>query len=305
MDNNYYISEINRLKKEKDAVILAHYYLSPEIQDIADFIGDSYKLSLIASKTTSKSIIFCGVDFMAETAKILSPQKRVFIPVKNATCKMADMITEINLRDYKEKNPDHIILCYVNSKANIKALSDVCVTSSNAMKIIDYYKNQNKDILYIPDYNLASYAKSKLNYPKIHLWEGFCPIHNDITKEDVIKMKEKYPDYLLLTHPEARKEVLDLSDYIGSTLDILNYSISSNHDKFLIATEEGILHQLKKSSPNKTFLPLTKNLICKDMKFTTLEDVYNVLKNNTNEVFVDEKVQKNAKKALEKMIELS
>lgn len=298
-----YVEEIKKLKKEKNAVILAHYYQTGDIQDIADYTGDSLKLSIEASKTKADIIVFCGVHFMAETAKILSPDKKVLLPVLEAGCPMANMIDEIRLTKYKEEHPNAKVLCYVNSTAKVKALSDCCVTSSNAEKIINHYIKDN-DILYCPDENLAKYVMDKENV-KFDAWPGHCCIHNDLTKEQVIKMKEMHPDALFIAHPEARLEVLKMADYVGSTQGLISYVKNSDKKEFIVGTENGIMHQLEKNCPDKKFYILTENLVCYDMKLTKMEDIYNVLVNENNEIFVEEDVRKNAYIALENMLKLS
>ncbi len=299
-----YVEEIKKLKKEKNAIILAHYYQNKEIQEIADYLGDSYKLSVIASETDADIIVFCGVHFMAETAKILSPDKKVLIPVMEAGCSMANMINEVSLSQYKEKNPDTKILCYVNSTANVKALSDCCVTSSNALKIIDHYLAAGQKILYCPDRNLAKYAM-KLRNVKFDCWDGDCCIHDSLTSHMVAKMKNKHQDALVVVHPEARLEVLECADYVGSTAGIIDFVKKSDAKSFIVGTEEGILHKLRKDNPNKEFYLLDEGLSCYDMKLTTLKDVYEVLKNESNEVTVEENIRKKAFDALDTMLKLS
>ena len=299
-----YVEEIKKLKKEKNAIILAHYYQNKEIQEIADYLGDSYKLSVIASETDADIIVFCGVHFMAETAKILSPDKKVLIPVMEAGCSMANMINEVSLSQYKEKNPDTKILCYVNSTANVKALSDCCVTSSNALKIIDHYLAAGQKILYCPDRSLAKYAM-KLRNVKFDCWDGDCCIHDSLTSHMVAEMKNKHQDALVVVHPEARLEVLECADYVGSTAGIIDFVKKSDAKSFIVGTEEGILHKLRKDNPNKEFYLLDEGLRCYDMKLTTLKDVYEVLKNESNEVTVEENIRKKAFDALDTMLKLS
>jgi quinolinate synthase len=294
--------DILKLKKEKNAVILAHYYQDSDIQDIADYVGDSLELSKIAAKTDAEIIVFCGVNFMAETAKILSPTKKVILPVKEAKCPMAMMVTAEKLKEYKKNNPDRKIICYVNSYADVKALSDVCVTSSNAEKIIMAYKDQK--ILYIPDKNLGLYLKDKYHLD-IEVWPGFCCIHNNLKPKDVIKMKEAHPNALVLIHPEAPLEVLRLADYIGSTKGIVEDASNSTHHEFIIGTEGGILHPLKKRNPDKTFHLLSQGLSCFDMKLTRLEDVYTALKDETYEIIVPEDIRIKAYESLKRMLEMS
>lgn len=294
--------EIRKLKEEKNAVILAHYYQDKEVQDIADYVGDSLELSKIAAKSDKDIIVFCGVNFMAETAKILSPTKKVLLPVKEAGCPMARMIDAKRLTEYKKEHPDRIVICYVNSYADVKALSDVCVTSSNAEKIIMSYKDQK--MLYIPDKNLGAYLKDKYQLD-IDLWPGYCCIHNNLKVEQVLSMKEKHPNAKVLIHPESPLEVLRHADYVGSTKGIIEYATSSDAKEFIIGTEMGILHPLQKRNPDKVFHILTTDLKCFDMKLTHIEDVYEALKNETYEITLDEELIKQAKRALDKMLEMS
>ncbi len=299
-----YKDEILRLKKEKNAVILAHYYQDSDVQDVADFLGDSYKLAVEAQNTTADIIVFCGVHFMAETAKILSPTKKVLLPVKEAGCPMANMMKKNDLLKYKSENPDTTILTYVNSTADVKALSDCCVTSSNAFQIIDHYIKAGKKILYGPDQNLAKYVMNQKGYT-MDVWNGHCCIHNDLTKELAKEMKKKYPNALLLVHPEARLEVLEEADYVGSTKGILDFASASSNQEFIIGTEEGIMYPLINANPNKKFYLLTEKLRCFDMKLTTIKDVYDALNEEKYVIEVDEEIRVNAQKALDKMIELS
>lgn len=297
-----YKDEILKLKKEKNAIILAHFYQNDEIQDVADFVGDSLALSKMAASTTADIIVFCGVYFMAETAKILSPTKKVLLPKKNATCQMAMMVDYDELLQYKKNNPDTVIITYVNTRANIKALSDVIVTSSNAEKIVKNYKD--KKLMYVPDKNLGTYLKHKLGY-NISVWPGYCYIHENIKVSDVEKMKEKYPDALTLIHPEAPLDVLLKADFIGSTKQILDYATSSNKTEFIIGTDKGIIHALKKENPNKKFYLLNEGLSCKNMKMISLEDLYISLRDEVYEVNVSEEIREKAVIALDKMMELS
>ncbi|MFA7725305.1 MAG: quinolinate synthase NadA [Candidatus Izemoplasmatales bacterium] len=294
--------DIRHLKKIKDAIILAHYYQNAEVQDVADFVGDSLELSRIAATTDAKVIVFCGVNFMAETAKILSPNKKVLLPVQEAKCPMAMMISSSQLEAYKKAHPNRIIICYVNSYADVKALSDICVTSSNAEKIITAYKDQ--PMLYIPDKNLGMYLKDKYHYD-IDLWPGFCCIHNRLTAKMVDKMKKQYPNALFLVHPEAPLAVSKSADFVGSTKQIIDYAFHSPALEFIIGTEKGILHPLEKANPNKSFHILTPDLACFDMKLTSLEDVYNSLKNDNYEITVPEGIRLKAYESLRKMLEMS
>ncbi len=302
MEKTMMIKEIARLKKEKNAVILAHYYQDGDIQDIADFTGDSLYLSKVASETDADVILFAGVRFMAETAKILSPEKTVLLPVKEAGCPMADMVTKVRLAEYKAKHPERLIVCYVNSTAEVKALSDICVTSSNAEKIIKNYQGQK--MLYVPDKNLGTYLKDKYDLD-LEVWPGFCCIHNDLTLEQVDQMKQKYPNAEFIVHPEAKLEIVKVANYAGSTKGLLNYVIESDHAEFIIGTEKGIIHTMEKACPNKKFHLLTNDLACYDMKLTRLEDVYYALRDNKHIIEVEETIRTKAFQALDKMMKLS
>jgi quinolinate synthase len=302
MNKELLYEEITKLKKEKNAVILAHYYQEGSIQDIADYTGDSLYLSQVASETNADIIVFAGVRFMAETAKILSPNKKVLLPVEEAGCPMADMVTEAKLKKYKKEHPERKVVCYVNSTAKVKALSDICVTSSNAEQIIKHFKNEK--LLYVPDKNLGIYMREKYNL-NMDVWPGFCCIHNDLTVDLVDQMKEKYPNALFIVHPEAKLDVVKKADYIGSTKGLLNYVINSSHNEFIIGTEDGIIHQMKKHCPDKIFHILTEDLKCFDMKMTTLEDVYTALKDEKHEIHIEEDIRVKAFEALDKMLKLS
>ncbi len=296
------IKEIERLKKEKNAIILAHYYQKGEIQDIADYLGDSYNLSVIAKNSDAKIIVFCGVLFMGETAKILSPEKKVLMPHKYLPCYMANLINAKALKKYKEENPDRVIISYVNTYADVKALSDCTVTSSNALKILEHYKD--KKILYCPDKNLGNYASKEYGYD-IDLWDGCCQIHDRLTVDDVKKAKSEHPNALFCVHPEAPYELTQMADYAGSTKGIIEYCTKSDKDEFIIGTEMGILHELEKRNPNKKFYLLSKGLLCKSMKLISLEDVYKCLLNEEYEVTIDKDTMDKARVALDKMLELS
>jgi len=297
-------NDINKWKKEKNAIILAHYYQDGDIQDIADYVGDSLALAQKASKTDADIIVFCGVHFMAETAKLLSPQKKVLLPVMEAGCVMADMMDEAAIKKYKEENPDTIVLMYVNSTANCKQYADVCVTSSNALKIIDHYSKLGKKMLYGPDKNLGAYAMSKSDV-KLDLWPGFCGIHNGMKPKDVEAAKAKYPNAEFIAHPECNLDVLAMANYIGSTKQLIEYVTESNSTEFIVGTEMGVLHEMQKRNPNKKFYILSDRLKCYEMKLTRLEDLYNCLKNESNEIFISEEVSKKAVKCVDKMLELS
>ena len=296
--------DIRRWKKEKNAVILAHYYQVGDIQDIADYVGDSLALAQTAAKIDADIIVFCGVHFMAETAKILSPSKKVLLPVMEAGCVMANMMNERDIKKYREDNPDTIILMYVNSTARCKQYADCCVTSSNALSIIDHYSKMGKKILYGPDKNLGRYAMENSNV-KLDLWHGFCGIHNNLKVSDVKKAKELYPNALFVAHPECNLDVLKEASFIGSTKQLIEYVTKSDKDEFIIGTEVGVIHEMEKRNPNKKFHILSDSLRCFEMKLTRLEDLYNCLKNESNEIILDEDVRINALKCVDKMLELS
>lgn len=299
-----YKEEILKLKKEKNAVILAHYYQNDDIQDIADYLGDSLNLSQTAKKTNADIIVFCGVHFMAETAKILSPKKKVLLPVMNAGCLMADKITANELAKYKAEHPHTKIITYVNTSADVKALSDCVCTSTNGLKIINYYLEQGEEILYTPDQNLGKYAM-KLSGKTFDVWNGCCPIHHLLDINKVLKQKELHPNALIISHPECQLDVLEISDYIGSTAQLLSFVKQSDAKEFIVCTEKGVLHPMELQNPDKTFYIGSPTLTCRDMKKTSLADVYNCLLSESNEIFVDETVATNALKALDKMLELS
>ena len=299
-----YVNEIKRLKKEKNAVILCHYYQNDDIQDIADYLGDSLYLSQVAMNTDADIIVFCGVHFMAETAKILNPNKHVLLPVMKAGCKMANMINPDSLKKYKDEHPNTKIITYVNSTASVKALSDCICTSTNALKIINHYLANGDNILYCPDQNLGKYAM-KLSGKTFDVWPGCCPIHHFLDVNKILDLKKKNPSAKLIAHPECQPELLEHADYIGSTKQLIAYAKNDSCDTFIVATEKGVLHQMKKDSPNKKFILAQNTLSCVNMKYTKLEDVYNCLSDGSNEIFVDDEISKKALKALDKMMELS
>ena len=293
--------KILKLKKEKNAIILAHLYQIPEIQEIADYVGDSYYLSQVARDAKEDLIIFCGVKFMAESAKVLSPEKTVILPAPNAGCPMADMAEVEDVEEMIKKYPDAFKVCYINSSYEVKALCDASVTSSSALNII---KNiPNKQILFLPDQNLGGYISEFFPEKEFILWRGFCPTHHRITAEDIIKAKEEHPNVKVLSHPECSKEVRDLSDYIGSTSGIINYATECEDKEFIIATEEGVLHQLKKKNPDKKFY-FPEVMVCPNMKKTSIQDVYDALDGKKEEVILDEEIRKKALTSLENMHKL-
>ncbi len=298
---NQLSEKILKLKKEKNTIILAHLYQIPEIQEIADYVGDSYYLSQVARDAKEDLIIFCGVKFMAESAKVLSPEKTVILPAPNAGCPMADMAEVEDVEEMIKKYPDAFKVCYINSSYEVKALCDASVTSSSALKII---KNiPNKQILFLPDQNLGGYISEFFPEKEFILWRGFCPTHHRITAEDIIKAKEEHPNVKVLSHPECSKEVRDLSDYIGSTSGIINYATECEDKEFIIATEEGVLHQLKKKNPDKKFY-FPEVMVCPNMKKTSLQDVYDALDGKKEEVILDEEIRKKALTSLENMHKL-
>lgn len=303
MEINSIVSEIKRLKKEKNAVILAHNYQIPEIQDIADIVGDSLRLSQEAAKTDADIIVFCGVHFMAESAKILSPDKKVLLPAIDAGCPMADMITAESLRAYKDKNPNATVVCYVNSSAEVKAECDVCCTSSNALKIVESLDSEQ--ILFAPDKNLGSYINDQLKDKQMELWNGFCITHERVREEEIKLIKNKKAGVQVVVHPECNPLVVQHADFVGSTSQILEHIRTSEDKEFIIGTEMGILHTLRKENLYKKFTLLSPALICYNMKKTSLEDVYHVLKTEENEIIVEESVRQKAFTSLNRMLELS
>ena len=295
--------KILKLKKEKNALIVAHLYQRDEIQEIADIVGDSYFLSKKAMESDKDLIIFCGVKFMAESAKILSPNKKILIPSNNTTCPMADMALVDRLQELKDKHPNAKVVSYINSNLDIKALSDVCVTSSSAINILNNLDTD--EVIFLPDRNLGSYLSEQIPNKNFTLYPGFCPTHERIEKDEILELKEKYPDYPVLVHPECNKSVRNLADYIGSTAGIINYATNNDYKDYIIATEEGILYELKKKNPDKNFYIPGGSISCVDMKKTTLNNLYDTLLNMKNEVILDESVSKNALKCLENMHSLA
>ncbi len=300
--------EIEKLKKEKNAVILAHYYQEPDIQDIADFIGDSLGLSQEAAKTKADVIVFAGVHFMAETAKILSPTKKVLLPDLKAGCSLADTCPPDLFEDFKKKHPDHVVIMYVNSTAEIKALSDIVCTSTNAVQIVESLP-KNQKIIFGPDKNLGAYVAKKTGRDLV-LWNGACMVHEIFSRSKIVKLKERHPNAKLIAHPECEEVILQMADFIGSTTGLLKYTIQSPENEFIVATESGILHQMYKSSPHKTFIPAPPNnsCACNDcpyMKLNTLEKVYNCLKYDQPEIILSEELLHKAKRPIERMLEIS
>ncbi|WP_091689807.1 quinolinate synthase NadA [Methanococcoides vulcani] len=295
----YIIDRINSLKAEHNAVILAHNYQRPEVQDIADFTGDSLGLSQQVVDSDADVIVFCGVDFMAESAAILSPEKTVLLPERDAGCPMAEMVDVISLDDEKKKHPNAAVVCYVNSSAEIKAQSDICCTSANAVDVVNSLEED--EIIFVPDKNLGTYV-SDFTDKKIITWEGFCPTHHQMHAQDVLKAKEEHPNALFLAHPECRTEVLDLADEVLSTTGILSYAKNSDAKEFIIGTENGLLHRLRKENPDKKFYYVSEFTVCTNMKITTLDSVLNSLEKMEYVITVPEETRLKAKKALDRML---
>ena len=293
--------KILKLKKEKNAIILAHLYQIPEVQEIADYVGDSYYLSQVARDAKEDLIIFCGVKFMAESAKVLSPDKTVILPAPNAGCPMADMAEVEDVEEMIKKYPDAFKVCYINSSSEVKALCDASVTSSSALNIMNNIPN--KQILFLPDQNLGGYIAEFFPEKEFILWRGFCPTHHRITAEDVLNAKQEHPNVKVLAHPECSKEVRELSDYLGSTSGIIDYATKCEDNEFIIATEEGVLHQLQKKNPNKKFY-FPEMMVCPNMKKTTLQDIYDALDGKREEVVLDEEIRQKALTSLENMHKL-
>jgi len=295
--------KIAKLKKEKNAVIIVHNYQRDEIQEIADYSGDSLALAKMAVKTDADILVFCGVRFMAESASILNPTKKVLLPVKEAGCPLADMITVQKLCLKKKEFPDAAVVCYVNSSAEVKAESDISCTSSNAIDVVRSIKN--KRIIFVPDKNLASYVQSQVPEKEIIPWEGYCPTHLRLTEEDVVRTKQNFPDAEFIAHPECRPEVLKMANHICSTAGMFKYAKSSPSKEFIIGTESGMLYKLRKENPGKKFHIPTAHLICANMKLTTLGWVLHSLENLVYEVKVAEHIREKARKTLERMLAIT
>ena len=294
--------EILKLKKEKNAVILGHYYQNIEIDEVADYVGDSLYLSQMAAKTDADIIVFAGVYFMAQTAKIISPNKKVLLPNMQSGCLMADMIDLKQLREFKAQHSEMPVVCYVNSTAEVKSECDICCTSSNAVKIVDSLKA--KEIMFVPDTYLGKWIENQLANVKVNTFTGFCPTHLRIKPEDIDAAREKYPNALVLAHPECHKEVCLRADYVGSTTGIMKYAMESDKKQFVIATEKGVVDRLQRDCKDKEFILIKDSIVCPNMKRNSLEDIYNVLKNETNEITVDEEMAKKALKCIDRMLEV-
>jgi len=301
-------AEIEKLKKEKNAVLLAHYYQESDIQDVADYIGDSLGLAQYAAKTKADIIVFAGVHFMAETAKILNPNKKVLLPDLKAGCSLSDSCPPPLFAKFKEKHPDHMVISYINCSAGIKALSDLICTSGNAQKMINCLPKDQK-IIFAPDKNLGAYINKQTGRDMI-LWNGACMVHEIFSVEKITKLKERHPNALILAHPECEEFLLNIADFIGSTTQILNYSKNSPCQEFIVATETGIIHQMIKDSPEKIFIPAPPNnsCACNDcphMKLNTLEKLYLCMKYETPEITIDEDLRLAAKQPIDKMMDMS
>lgn len=300
--------EIKKLKTEKNAIILAHYYQEGDIQDVADYIGDSLGLSQQAAKTEADIIVFAGVHFMAETAKILCPQKKVLLPDLNAGCSLADSCPPLAFKKLKEEHPDHLVISYINCTAEIKALTDIVCTSSNAVQIVNSLPKEQK-IIFAPDKNLGNYV-NKVTGRNMLLWNGSCMVHEIFSAKKIVQLKHAHPNAVLIAHPECEEPVLEMAEFIGSTSALLNYVVNSNYNEFIVATETGILHEMAKRAPQKTLIPAppNNNCACNDcphMKLNTLEKLYDCLKNETPEIQLSDSLITQAEKSIKKMLQLS
>ena len=311
MEKQKLIEEIARLKKEKNAVIMAHYYQTADIQDIADVVGDSLALAQRAAKTDADVIVLCGVHFMGETAKILSPHKKVLIPDADAGCSLADSCPADKFEEFVKAHPDHTVISYVNTTAAVKALTDVVVTSTNAKKIVDQFP-QDAKLIFGPDKNLGNYINSVTGRNML-LWDGACHVHEQFSLEKLIDLKKENPDAEIVAHPECKSVILKMADYVGSTQGLLNYVTNSDKKKFLVVTESGILHQMTKANPEKTFIPVPPELEgktcmcneCKYMRMNTMEKLYLCLRDEKPEILIEEELREKAVKPILRMLEMS
>ncbi len=294
--------EILKLKEENDICILAHCYQNPEILEVADFVGDSFALAVEAEKVQNKNVIMCGVRFMAETVKILSPDKTVYLSNKNAGCPMAEMMDKALISEVKKQFPDYMVVAYINTTSDLKTVCDVCVTSSSAQKIVS--KLDTDKILFIPDCNLGDYISKQIPDKEFKLLNGGCPTHARIEPEDVLKAKEAHPNALFLVHPECKPSVVELADYVGSTTGIMNFAKESDHDEFIIGTENNIAVHLSNECPEKKFYTVTDTFVCPNMRYTTLENVLECCKGEGEQIELDEETRVGAKRCIDRMIEL-
>lgn len=300
--------EIERLKKEKNAIILAHYYQEPDIQDIADYIGDSLGLSQQAAATDAEIIVFAGVHFMAETAKMLSPRKKVLLPDLKAGCSLADSCPPPLFRKFKEKYPDHVVVSYINCTAELKTLTDICCTSTNAVQVIESIP-KDKGIIFAPDVNLGRYLMKKTGRDMV-LWNGSCMVHEIFSHEKIVKLRMRHPEARFIAHPECEDHILEMADFIGSTTGLLNYTRRSEATEFIVATEAGIIHQMEKASPHKTFIPAPPNNTCAcnecpHMKRNTLEKLYTCMKYEQPEIILPDWVIEQGRASIDRMLEIS
>ncbi len=308
-DHDILVNKINTLRKEKNAIILAHYYQIPEIQEIADFVGDSLDLSRKSAETTADIIVFAGVNFMAETAKILSPQKRVFIPDLNAGCSLAESCPAEDFKKFREKYPDHLVVAYVNTTAEIKAMTDITCTSTNAVQIIESIPKEQK-IIFAPDRNLGNYLNS-ITGRNMLLWNGACHVHEEFSLEKMLSIKQIYPEAKLIAHPECQRPVVIAADFVGSTSALLRFTETDSGNEYIVATESGILHQMRKHNPHKTFIPappIDSTCGCSDCRFMKLHDlqkIYDGLNEEKFEINLDIEIMERARKPIQRMLELS
>ena len=300
---NSIVNEIKKLKEEKNAVILAHCYQNIEVDEVADYVGDSLYLSQKAAETDADIIVFAGVYFMAQTAKILNPVKKVLLPRMESGCLMADMVNLQQVREFKSKHPNIPTVCYINSTAEVKTECDICCTSSNALNIVKSL--HAPQVLFLPDTYLGKWVESQLDGTEVITYPGYCPTHLRIKPEDIIEMKKKYPNAEVLAHPECHKEVVKLADYVGSTTGIMKHAIESDKKQFIISTEKGVVDRLKRDYPEKEFILIKDNIICPNMKWHTLEDIYNALAKEQHEINVDKDVAQKALKCIDRMLEVS
>ncbi len=300
---NNIVERIENLKREKNAIILAHSYQNLEVDSIADFVGDSLYLSQKAKETTAEIIVFAGVYFMAQTAKIISPEKKVLLPNLNAGCLMADMVNSQQMMQFKEKYPNLPVVCYINSTAEVKAQCDICCTSSNAVEIV---KSLNApEVLFVPDANLGKYVESQLNGVEVITYDGCCPVHDNVSPKDIENVRKKYPNAKILIHPECKPLVSSLGDYIGSTSGIIDYVKNSTDKQYVIVTEKGVADRLKRDYPDKEFILISNNMLCESMKLTTLEEILYSLEHEVNEITLDDDIRKSSSMCIERMLEVS
>ena len=297
------IERIKKFKKEKNAIILAHSYQNIGVDEVADFVGDSLYLSQKAKDTTADIIVFAGVYFMAQTAKIISPDKKVLLPNLNAGCLMADMINLHQMVDFKKKHPNLPTVCYINSTAEVKSECDICCTSSNAIEIV---KSLNAPkVLFVPDANLGKYVESQLDGVDVITYNGCCPVHDNVTEQNILDARKNYPQAKILIHPECKPSVSILGDYIGSTSGIIDYVKNSDEKQFVIVTEKGVADRLRRDYPNKEFILISNNMLCESMKLTTLEEILYSLENEVNEITLDEDIRKRSASCIERMLKVS